>query len=202
MKLYFHPMSGNAQRVTCFLATHQIAFEPQVVALQNGEHKQPEYLALNPMGQVPTLVDGDLVLCESLAILRYVAAEHAPDTLGSTPKERARIDQWSVWGLVHLGASFSALNAAAGLTRMFGGTPDPEIVATRLEEVHRLLGILADKLKDSAFVVGEQPTIADYAIAPMLEATQRFSPELTLDAQPVIAAWMTRITSIPHWPKA
>lgn len=200
MKLYFHPMSGNAHRVVSFLATHQIPFEPHIVALQEGAHKRPEFLAMNPMGQVPVLVDNDLTLSESVAILRYLATHHAPEALGSTPTAQAHVDQWCMWGVAQLGPALSELNAASGLARMFGRTPDEAIIAQRVEAIHALLAILKPRLDAHAFIVGSSPTIADYTNACLLEATMRFSPELTLD-DPTLHAWLTRMTSLEHWPK-
>ena len=94
MKLHFHPMSGCSRRVLAFINVHQIEVTSQHIKLEQGEHKQPAYLQLNPAGRVPTLEDGSLVRWGSGAILRYLAAKHHPQSLGEDEAQRAIVDQW------------------------------------------------------------------------------------------------------------
>ena len=78
MKLYVHPMSSNARRAQMTAILLGTPIETVFIDLQKGAQRNPEYLALNPNGRVPTLVDGDFALWESLAIMEYVAEKY-PD---------------------------------------------------------------------------------------------------------------------------
>jgi glutathione S-transferase len=86
MKLYMNRMS-NVRRVRLTAAVLGIELEEIPLDFAKGEHKTPEYLAVNPNGSVPTLVDGDFVLSESRAIMQYLASKQ-PDSglLRSDPK--------------------------------------------------------------------------------------------------------------------
>ena len=190
MKLYHHPMSGCSRRVLAFLKAYSIDADLEVVALDKGAHKRPEFLALNPNGRVPVLVDNDFVLWESLAILHYLAARFAPETLGETEEERARVLQWSSWGIAQLGAALSALNAEAGLKRMRGQTPDEAMVAQLTADVIALLAMVEATLaKSGGFIAGPTATIADYVLAPNLLAASQLS-KLELPEYDHLRAWV------------
>jgi len=75
MRLYFHPGSTNARRARLTAALLGIELDEKLVDFAKGEHKAPAYMALNPNGAIPTLVDGDLVLTESRAIMQYLAGK-------------------------------------------------------------------------------------------------------------------------------
>src|SRR4051794_30609766 len=88
MKLYFHPLSSNARRARLVVHHLGLAVEEELVDLTQGAQRRPAYLALNPNGKVPTLVDGDLKLWESYAIMIYLCEKHGrrelyPDELAT-----------------------------------------------------------------------------------------------------------------------
>ncbi|MCB9683655.1 MAG: glutathione S-transferase family protein [Alphaproteobacteria bacterium] len=196
MQLHLHPMSGCSRRVLAFVRTQGIPVELVHVALEKGEQKSPAYLALNPNGRVPTLVDGDFVLWESAAILRYLAELHAPNALGRDARQRADVSRWSSWGLAHLGTALGRLNAATGLTVMRGGTPDPEEVAAARADVEQQLAILAPAVTES-FVAGPEPTIADFVLAGALESSQVIA---RLELEGPVASWLDRLRQLDGWP--
>ena len=72
MKLHHFPLSGHAHRAHLFLSLLGVEHEVSIVDLPNGAHKSPEFLKLNPLGQVPVLEDGDVVIADSIAIMTYV----------------------------------------------------------------------------------------------------------------------------------
>ncbi len=78
LQLYRNPVSGHCHRVELFLSLLGLPYESIDVDLANQQHKTPEFLAMNPLGQVPVLREGDLTLADSNAILVYLEARHAP----------------------------------------------------------------------------------------------------------------------------
>jgi len=102
--LYHFPLSPYARRVVALLEEAQLAFETKLVDLPTGAHLSAEFRAINPNHQVPVLVDGDLRLAESHAILRYLCARHdLYDWYPADAKRRALVDQWLDWDLSRLG---------------------------------------------------------------------------------------------------
>ena len=93
LKLYSHPFSTYGRRVQMALLEKNIACEQVFVDMAARKHRESEYLALNPYSRVPTLVDGDLVLYESTAILGYLEATHPqPALVPADAKGRALVD--------------------------------------------------------------------------------------------------------------
>src|SRR5215510_3316885 len=104
MKLYGFPHSPNTWKVRAVAAHLGLPLELHVVDLTKGEQRAPGYLALNPTGRTPTLIDGDLVLWESTAIMQYLA-ERKPNALWpSDARKRADIMRWQSWQLQHWGS--------------------------------------------------------------------------------------------------
>lgn len=198
LTLHAHPMSGCSRRVLALAGHWRMPVELSLIDLPAGAHRSPDYLRLNPTGRVPTLVEGSTQLWESAAIMRHLARSYATEALGSNPEEQAHVDQWVCWGTIHLAGALAALNAETGLKRMFGGTPDPEEVARRTKAVQAELAIVAGALRDTPFIVGAQPTLADFAIAPSLEACTWLSG-LEIEPGPV-AEWFDRMRALPGWP--
>jgi glutathione S-transferase len=98
MKLYINPTSPNVRRVRLTAAVLGLQLEEKKLDFAKGEQKNPEYLALNPNGAVPTLVDGDFVLTESRAIMQYLASKK-PE-MGLLPRDeqvRADVTRWQFW---------------------------------------------------------------------------------------------------------
>lgn len=103
MKLYEAPRTRSA-RCRWLLQELQVPFEAVQIKLSEGEHKQPEFLKLNPYGRVPVLVDGDLVLSESIAICLYLADRYHEQGLIPAPGTFARAlhDQWLLFCVTEL----------------------------------------------------------------------------------------------------
>ncbi|MFN9977407.1 MAG: glutathione S-transferase family protein, partial [Phycisphaerae bacterium] len=95
MKLYITSTSGNAWKVRLLLSMLKVPFETIVLDPKKGELKSPEFLKLNPRGQVPVLVDGDQVFWDSTACLVYLARKHGGEQWLPTDAARlAEVQQW------------------------------------------------------------------------------------------------------------
>ena len=101
MKLYMHPVSNTSRPVRMFIADNNLPVEEEVVDLMTGAHHQEPYISLNPNRQVPTLVDGDLVLGESSAILKYLADKFDLAAYPKDLKKRAKVNEMMDWFNTH-----------------------------------------------------------------------------------------------------
>jgi len=194
--LYSHPISQHCRRVIALLDEAGIPFENRHVSLDEGEHMSPDYLAVNPNHQVPTLIDGDLVIHESNAILRYLCDKHELDTW--YPRDiaaRAATDQWLDWTQTRLGPAtfFVVFN-----TVFAGDAGDPKAVETGHALLADLLPVLNDALATNTYLTGDTPTIADIA------AASNITHLALADAAPEhehIVAWVRRVCRLPGFQK-
>ena len=96
IKLYRHPKSGHCHRVELMMALIELPYELVELNLAKRAHKAPDYLKLSPLGQVPAIDDNGVILCDSNAIITYLAARYGSehDWTGTTPVEKAEIQRW------------------------------------------------------------------------------------------------------------
>lgn len=197
LKLHGFPISPNTRRALFALEEHGAAYELVTVDLMSGEQKSPAYLALNPTGRVPTLVDGDWHLWESNAILEYLAARYPDKALGPrSARETGEMARWMYMNAAHL---------SPNVARIFGHTirlPEaqriPRIVEEARLEVDRSLGALDARLAGREWLL-DRFSLAEIATAPTLSA----APMLGIDLGrfPSVAGWMKRIAARPAWQK-
>jgi glutathione S-transferase len=165
-----------------------------------GEGRTPEYLAINPLGKIPTLVDGDLTLFESNAILQYLCEAHGNFRLWSrAPKERARIARWLYWESGHWQPVLATI-----LSPHVGHHLLPEAVPRPVQgpewdapELQPLLGVLSRALSTSPFLVGEAVTIGDFAVAGMM--TYFPTAHFPFRGHPPLMDWYARIEALDGW---
>lgn len=208
--LYTISGSPYGWRVQLALEAKGVAYELRVLSLAAGELAAPAYRALNPRGRVPTLVDGDEVIYESLAILAYVDARWpAPPLLGTTPHETAAI--WRV--IAEYTAYLDPAVEAFILPIYFGRDLAPACAA--MPVITEELARLAAPLARTPYLAGEAPTAADLVVLPHLQSVLRAAGKPAaadlappfLPLSPALAAWRTRMeaqpwyaaTIPPHW---
>jgi len=202
MKLYHFPPSPNSRRVQLTAAHLGIAFdEQQVVDITKGEQKTPEYLALNPNGLVPTLVDGNLVLWESRAIAQHLASKK-PDAglLGRDEVQRADIARWQCWDAGHVMPNMFTLVWEVLVKAMLKlGPPDQPAVDRAYEQIGRFLGVLDASLKGRQYLVGETLTLADLTVAASF--TYADALKLPVGDFPQMQDWFARMRALEAWKK-
>jgi glutathione S-transferase len=201
LKLYFNPLSPNVRRVRLAAAVLGIELEEKLLDFSKGEHKSPEYLALNPNGAVPTLVDGDFVLTESRSIMQYLATKK-PES-GLLPKDeaaRADVTRWQFWDAAHFSPQLGTLAFEKLIKGMMGlGEPDLGKVQDALSNFRRFAAVLDKRLAGRTYVVGNQLTVADLTLASsLMYAAQTEAP---LAEFPNVQAWHARITALDGWKK-
>ncbi len=201
MKLYFDPITVNCRKVVAGLDLIGAGYDEEVLDYFGGEHKKPEYAAINPNAELPALVDGDLVLWESNAILVY-----ASEKLGNTtvypndPKVRADITRWLLWESSKWFAGCYVFLVENVVKPILDDQPDAKVLADHAPTFHALASILEARVKDREWLSADHATIADIAVAaPMhLHGAQK----LPLENYPGIRAWMTRVEALPCWQKS
>lgn len=187
--LYGSFLSAPTYRVGLMLALTGTQFAYRHIDLSKGAHKTPEFLALNRYGQVPVLQVGDLALCQSNAILEYLA-EQTGQFGGRDVAERQRIREWLYW-------EHDRLSPGVARTRFFTRfmKPDPA-VADYMRKLGDLgLDTLDGFLAESPFLLGDRPTIADIsAYAAIVHAAEG---NFDLSPRGRISGWAARMAALP-----
>jgi glutathione S-transferase len=200
MKLYAFPPSPNARKVAAVVAhLHLKDVEYSLVRLHKGEHRQPNFLAINPMGKVPVLRDGDLVLWESNAICQYLA-ERAGDTafFPADPKIRASIARWLFWESGSWAPVIEVFTHENVRKPMLGiGSADPLKLADAQERFRPLAKLLNDQLADRKFLLGDNVTLADFVVAGVATYVER--GRIPINEYPNVKAWWGRLNAIEAW---
>ena len=199
MKLYTHPLSSNARRVRLVVHHLGLPVSEEIVDLAKGAQRSPEYLALNPMGKVPTLVDGELKLTESYAIMIYLCEKSGrrelyPDELSS----RTDINRWMFWGANEWSPIIARLNFENMLKPMLGiGAPDPARVQEAENAFRNNATVLDNHLQSRPYVLGKNLSLIDFALSASLATAVPAKVPVSEFKQ--VSAWQARIEQLPAW---
>ncbi|HDS0928779.1 glutathione S-transferase family protein [Pseudomonas putida] len=191
IKLYNFPKSGHAHRIELMLSLLNLPTELVFVDLAKGAHKQPDFLALNPFGQVPVIDDNGTVIADSNAILVYLAKKYDNGAwLPEEPAAAARVQRW-----LSVAAGPLAFGpAAARLVTVFGASFNTDEVISR---AHTLLKVIDAELANTPFLAGSTPTIADIANYSYIA----HAPEGNVSLEPYanVRNWLARIEALPRF---
>lgn len=179
LKLYGGARS-RASIVQWYLEELEIPYEFVMLDMQAGEHRQPDFLAINPMGKVPVLGDGDFKLWESGAILLYLAEKY--DKIQLDLEQRSVFTQWILFA-----------NATLG--------PGIFVEASRERETPRLLTPLNETFEKQPFLLGDRFTVADVAVGSMLCYIPMML-KLDLSAYPAVLNYIQQLSQRPAFQKS
>lgn len=198
MKLYGFPPSPNTSKIMAFAAEIGLPFELVFTDISKGAARTPEFHAISPFGRTPVLVDGDLVLSESNAILQYMATRTPNDLLPVDPKGRAKVLQWQSWSLAHWGPAAQTLIFERMLRPMFNlGPTDEKAVADATTRFRAEGKVLDAHLAKTPWLVDGRLTLADFEVgASLVYAAPAGMPLADL---PHVRAWYDRLASRPSW---
>jgi glutathione S-transferase len=194
MTLYGIWLSGPTYKAGLAMSLMGQSFAYKHVDLRAGAHKQPEYLAINRFGQVPALVDGDLKLCQSGAILLYLA-DKSGKMGGKTAEEKARVREWLFWEFDRLASNIYRPRA---IKRGFMKADD-NVHQMYVNQAGDALKVLDGALAKSDFLVGSEATIADVAVYGDVAYAEEGA--IDLSPYPNVKAWMARIEKLPGFKK-
>jgi glutathione S-transferase len=196
MKLYgFGPT--RSLRALWGLKELDADFEFVPVNLLAGEHKRPEFLRLNPAGKIPVLVDGDLVIPESAAIVLYLADKYRDKgLLPESLTERAHVYRWLMFAVTELEEPLWRI------TRHTALYPEdkrlPADIALAKEEFNAMATVLERHLEGRQYIVGDRITIADCVAAHLIDWANEFK---LIEGFPQLCAYLTHMYARPTAPQ-
>lgn len=194
MKLYEFAFTRSI-RARWTLQELGVDFEGVTVNLRAGEHRSPQYLAINPAAKLPTLVDGDLVLTESAAIVLYLAEKYRK-FLPTDTRGRAEVNRWLLFTVTELEQPLWRIAKNMNLY------PEAQRLAADIPlagQDFRAMADVAEKhMQGRKFVVGDDVTVADFVLAYTLDWANEVK---LLDRCPQLVAYMERMYARPKAPK-
>jgi glutathione S-transferase len=196
MKLYYFETINP--RKACAVARY-LGSPAQFVRidLAKGEHKTPEYLAINPNGKVPALTDGDAKLWEADAIMVCLAKAARSDLW---PNDERQIDvmRWLSWNAQHFTRHAGMLYFHAYIRPNLGLPPaEPNVVEETIGLLTPFAEVLNDHLRGRRYLLGDQLTVADFAVGITLPYAEK--SKIPLARFPEIARWHDRLNELPAW---
>jgi len=199
MKLIGFPASPNTWKVRAVAAHLGVPLEFEFVDLTKGASHTPDYLALNPTGRAPTLVDGDFKLWESAAIMQYLASQKPNSLWPEDARSRADIVRWQSWHLAHWSKEACEPLLFQRIVKQILklGPPDEAIVAKGLECFNRDAAVLDAHLAKQPYLIGKDVTLADFSVASLLFYAERASLPLAPYAH--VRDWFARVSALPCW---
>ena len=194
MKLYEFAFTRSF-RARWTLQELGVDFEGVTVNMRAGEHRSPQFLAINPAGKLPALLDGDLVLTESAAIVWYLAEKYRK-FLPADLAGRAEVNRWLLFTVTELEQPLWRIAKNRNLY------PEAQRLAADIplaSQDFRAMADVAEKhMAGRKFVVGEEATIADFVLAYTLDWANEVQ---LLDRCPQLVAYMERMYARPKAPK-
>jgi len=197
MELYHWPMSHNARKARALARHLGVAVEEKALSMQDKEHKAESFIAINPMGQVPAIKDGDYTVWEANAVLIYLAAQSPNDLLGQSAQEWGHITQWMTWQSVELSPVVVPLHVENYFKRVRGIEADAAKRDAAQARLSTLLKVLDDALDAKDHLVGGRLTVADFAVAG--DFTHAKNASFALSEFPNVARWLAGIETLPAW---
>jgi glutathione S-transferase len=198
LEIWGRKNSYNVQKVLWCCEELEIPYQRHDAGGHFGVTDTEEYLARNPTGLVPTIVDGDLTLYESNAIVRYLAARYGTGTLWpENPAQRALADKWMDF---QLGTLFPAFrDALVGLIRTAPENRDPEKIAASARATAGVIPVLEKHLEANEYVAGPSLTMGDIALGSLVY--RLFELDIERPDLPALRAWHERLANRPAYEK-
>lgn len=191
MKLYNLDVSGNCYKVRLFASFIDTPLTIVPVDSINGESKTDEFLQLNPLGEIPVLEDGDIVIRDSQAILVYLANKHGGEAWWPSEAHlQADVMQW-------LSTASNEIKQGVGIARLIKKFDSDSDWVHASELAHKTLTLIDDHLGKHNWLAASRPTIADCAVYPYISIAHE--GDIDIDQYTNIQVWMTRLQQLPNY---
>lgn len=191
IELYEFALSGNCHKVRLMLSFLELDYQSRLVNGSVREHKSPEFLAMNPLGQLPILKDNNIIIRDSQAILIYLA--HRYGGVRWWPKSSEAIAQISAWLFTASNEIARGTNALR-LHYKFGRQINIEEAQAVTESI---LNIMEDHLSNHDWIALDIPTIADVALYPYIALAHEAKVDLSRFSS--IVTWLARFKALPRY---
>jgi glutathione S-transferase len=196
--LHTTPLSANGRKALAVARHLRVDVRIELVDVYRGEGRTPAFLAINPQGKIPTLVDGDFVLWESNAIIQYLDEAYGDFALSSRePRRRADVARWLFWEAAHWQPALIPVLATFVGHHVLPHGVGPPATTVRWDDATPALSFLETELASRRVLVGDHLTLADFAVAGMM--TYARAAAFPFDAFPHIAKWYGRIEALDAW---
>ena len=198
MELLLDPRTINSRKVLAGCKLVGAEYTLNRLDYFQAEQTSPAYVAINPMASMPALKDGNFTLWESNAILQYAAEKVGNTSAYPTDLQtRADVNRWLLWESSSWFGSCYKYVVENCVKPLLGGETDQSILDAEEPNFHKLAGILDARLAGSRYMCGDQPTIADVAIAAPMHIHGYF--KLPLSEHPNLVRWMTQDVEKQSW---
>ncbi len=195
LRVWGRANSSNVMKLLWVLEALGLPYERIDAGGKFGKTDTPEYLAMNPTGLVPTLVDGDYLLWESNAIMRYLCTTYAPESSLYPPDTRLRgsIDRWMDFQQIKFNPPMTVI--FLGLVRTPEAERDNAAIDAAVMATGKVLGVVEAELAKHAYVAGEQLTLADIVLG--IHVHRWFTLPIERHDLPALKAWYDRLLQMP-----
>ncbi|OWM80959.1 glutathione S-transferase-like [Punica granatum] len=207
VKVYGPPLSTAVSRVLACLLEKDVEFQLVPVNMSKGDHKSPDYLKIQPFGQVPAFQDDYITLFESRAICRYICDEYGDrgnkGLYGTDPLVKASIDQWVEAEGQSYNPPSSALVFQLAFAPRMGIKQDERLIRQSDEKLSKVLDVYEGRLGSSRFLAGDEFTMADLSHLPNTQylVTAGGRADAMFGSRKNVGRWWEEISSRESWKK-
>ena len=196
IKIIGIPVSQNVRKVLA--VAYQLDIPVEVAPLPP---RDAAVLAASPSGRIPAMDDNGFTLCESSAIMIYLASKKQSALYPEDAQRRAKIHQWMFWDSAHWTPAHQPIQFERLIKpRFYNGAPDDAVVEKALAAFNREAALLDAALSDKEWLAGDEPSLADFGAG----AGLTYAPliDLPLEDYPNIRAWYERLSELEGWKKS
>ncbi len=186
-KIYYHPMSFPSLAPVFTASALGADYQLEFVDLGAGQQSTPEYLAVNPLGKVPAMQEGDFSIGESAAIMRYMARQYESDLYPQEAQAQAKVDQWMDYVNHHIRGPVASVHFNRSLAPLFGVEPDMASLAKGEQMLTSNLPIIETALSKHGYLCGDTMSLADVALVAALDPIEM--SKIDISDYKTLSAW-------------
>ncbi|KAJ0750166.1 putative glutathione transferase [Helianthus annuus] len=206
VKVYGPPLSTAVSRVLVCLLEKDVPFQLVPVNMAKMEHKKPDYVKMQPFGQVPAFQDDDITLFESRAICRYIAEKYpnkgTAGLFGTNPLVKASIDQWLEAESQSFNPPSSVLTFQLFFAPLMKLKQDEALIKQNEAKLEKVLDVYENRLGSSRYLAGDEFTLADLSHLPNTQFLVEKTDKAELfTSRKNVGRWWSEISTRPSWKK-
>ena len=179
LHIYGSMLSSPTNKVRYLVNFLQLPYEFHPVNLGAKEHRQPEFLKINPFGRIPAIDDNGFKLAESNAIIRYLAAKSQSTIYPDDLQQRALIDQWIDFSSAHVLLALNKIMFNTYFYKFAGIPQDMHALRDGQQLINQFLPIIENQLTHSTYLLNNTFTVADIAMLAALDVAECCQVDLT-----------------------